>query len=157
MNIKPSIKLIISCGLCLASGLVGSLFTGSVTSWYQTLNRPPFSPPDWIFAPVWTTLYILMGVSAFLIWQKGLDKPIVRISLSIFLTQLVLNILWTPLFFGLKMPLLALIELLALIAAVLLTIFYFKKLSNLAAGLLIPYLLWITFAAVLNASICVLN
>lgn len=151
------IKLIISCVICLSAGLIGSFFSVSISSWYQSLNKPAFTPPSWLFGPVWTVLYILMGISAFLVWQKGFDNRSVKIALAIFLVQLVLNVIWTPLFFGLNSPLLALIDIVFMWLAILITIISFSSLSKTAALLLIPYILWVTFAAVLNLSIVFLN
>ncbi len=157
MKIASFIKLAISIGICIGAGLLPSSITASSMDWYQTLNKPFFNPPNWIFAPVWTVLFILMGISAFLIWQKGLGNKQVRAGLIIFLVQLVLNVVWTPLFFGLKMPLVAFIDILLLWDVILLTIISFHKLSRPAALLLIPYLLWVSFAIILNLSIVILN
>ncbi len=152
-------RLIIACAISFAPTLTGLLFTTrqALSSWYANLNKPFFTPPGWLFGPVWTTLYLLMGIAAFLLWQKGLENRTVRIALLFFLIQLALNALWTPLFFGLQMPLLAFVEIIFLLAAILLTIIFFAKVSALAAVLLCPYILWVAFAAVLNASIWILN
>ncbi len=144
--------------LCLLVGALGSAFTApSIESWYATLNKPFFSPPNFIFAPVWTTLYILMGISLFLVYQKGLKKKAVRIAVSFFMLQLLLNFLWSVVFFGLHAPLLALIEIILLWFAIFLTILRFNNISKLAAKMLIPYILWVSFATVLNLSIVLLN
>jgi len=156
---KPAaiIKLIITCILCLSVGWAGSLFTGSNLNWYQNLNKPFFNPPGWVFGPVWTALYIMMGISAFLIWQKGLTSRPVKIALFFFVIQLLLNAVWTPLFFGLKSPILAFTDIILLWFGILFTIVKFYSLSKPASFLLIPYLLWVTFAAFLNFSIVLLN
>jgi len=158
---KPSavIKLFIACGLCLSVGLMASLFTTrqTISNWYAALDKPFFTPPDWVFGPTWTVLYLLMGISAFLIWRRGINNRTVRICLALFIGQLVLNGLWTPLFFGLQMPLVAFVEILLLWSAILLTIMRFKRVSKTAALLLIPYILWVSFAAVLNGGIWLLN
>ena len=156
MNI---VKLVVSCAVPLLVGIMGSLFTTADTlgNWYANLNKPPFNPPDWIFGPVWTTLYIMMGISAFLVWRKGLDDKIVRIALGCFIVQLFLNAIWTPLFFGLHSPLLGLIDIVLLVNAVIVTIFTFSKISRPASLLLIPYLAWVSFATILNASLYLLN
>jgi len=156
---KPAaiIKLIITCILCLSAGWAGSLSTGSNSNWYQNLNKPSFNPPDWVFGPVWTALYIMMGISAFLIWQKGLNNNAVKIALLFFIIQLILNAIWTPLFFGLKSPILAFTEIILLWFGISLTIVKFYTLSKPASFLLIPYILWVTFAAFLNFSIVLLN
>ncbi len=153
-----TIKLIISVVVCLGAGFVGSFFTApAIDGWYVNLVKPPFTPPNQIFAPVWTTLYILMAVSVFIIWRKGWGYKHVRSGLSLFVLQLFLNVLWSVLFFGLKSPLYALFEIIGLWVIILLTIIQFKKLSITAAALLVPYILWVSFAGVLNYSIWALN
>lgn len=144
-------KAIFSVALCLAAGLVGSLFTAtSIPEWYQFLNKPSFSPPNWIFGPVWTTLYVLMGISLYLVWEKK-KVP------SVFWIQLILNALWSIIFFGMRNPTLAFIEIVVLWIAIFLTIKSFYRISKLASYLLIPYILWVSFASVLNLSIAILN
>ncbi|MDO8498562.1 MAG: TspO/MBR family protein [bacterium] len=144
-------KLILSLGLCLGAGVLGSVFTTSaIPAWYATLNKPVFAPPNSVFAPVWTTLYILMGISLYLVWQKK-KVP------SVFWVQLVLNTLWSIIFFGLKNPALAFVNIVALWIAIFLTIKSFYKINKLASYLLIPYLLWVTIASLLNLSIIILN
>jgi len=156
MKFTVVIKLIVICLLCLSVGAAGSFFTSS-TDWYQNLKKPSFNPPGWVFGPVWTILYIIMGISAFLVLQKGLSSNAVKMALVIFLIQLLLNAIWTPLFFGLKSPLLAFIDIVLLWFGILFTIVKFYGLSKPAALLLIPYLLWVTFASVLNFAILLLN
>lgn len=152
---KDILKLILSLGLCLGTGIAGSIFTVSaIPTWYQSLNKPVFSPPNWIFAPVWTVLYIIMGVSLYLVLSnKGKNKY----AIGIFTVQLILNILWSILFFGLQNPGLALAEILVLWAAIFLTIKSFYPISKTAAYLLLPYLLWVSFASILNLMIVLLN
>ncbi|HLC88105.1 MAG TPA: TspO/MBR family protein [Patescibacteria group bacterium] len=151
-------KLVFCIIGCELVGITGSLFTASsISDWYAILNKPFFSPPNWIFAPVWTILYLMMGISAFLIWQKGLKKKGVRESLNLFLVQLALNFFWSIFFFGLKSPLVALICIIALWYAIYLTIKAFSKISKTASKLLIPYLLWVSFATILNLSLVILN
>jgi benzodiazapine receptor len=158
MNTKDISKLVISIVACLAAGAIGSIFTRSaIPTWYATLEKPIFSPPNWLFAPVWTLLYILMGVAAFLVWRKGLADRQVRTALIVFLVQLVLNALWSVVFFGLESPLYGLIIIVVLWAAILITVIKFFRISRVASGLMWPYLLWVTFAAVLNGSIWLLN
>ena len=159
MKLNNLARLLFSCAIPFLVGLFGSIFTtaDSLGNWYANLNKPSFNPPNWIFGPVWTTLYIMMGVSAFLVWQKGLDKKPVRIALVCFIVQLILNAIWTPLFFGLHSPLLGLIDIILLLSAVIVTVFYFFKISTPAGLLLIPYLLWLSFATVLNAALYLLN
>ncbi|MCL5970621.1 MAG: tryptophan-rich sensory protein [Patescibacteria group bacterium] len=144
-------KLILSIGICLGAGVIGSVFTiNAIRTWYATLNKPFFSPPNWIFGPVWTILYILMGISLYLVWVR-VKVPVV------FWVQLILNALWSIIFFGLKNPTLALINIIALWIAIVLTVKAFYKINKLAGNLLIPYLAWVTFAALLNLSIVILN
>lgn len=152
------LKFFISVITCLAVGFIGSFFTrGSVDSWYVHLNKPFFNPPSWVFAPVWTALYIMMGVSAFLIWRKGLDKENVRTALSIFLMQLILNLLWSPAFFGMKSPIFGLAVIIPLWLAIAWTMALFFGISRLAASLLVPYIVWVSFASILNAALFYLN
>jgi tryptophan-rich sensory protein len=144
--------------VCQLAGVIGGLFTASsVGTWYATLTKPSFNPPNWLFSPVWITLYFLMGVALFLVWRQGLQTEGVKIALIVFGLQLALNTLWSLLFFGLKMPLLAFIEILILWCLILITILKFKKISKLAGLLLVPYLLWVSFAAVLNFFLWHLN
>jgi benzodiazapine receptor len=159
MKTSVTAKVILSFGLTACAPLIGALFTtrSSITGWYANLNKPFFTPPGWLFGPAWTILYILMAAAAFLVWRKGAHVRLVRIALLLYFIQLTLNAFWTPLFFGLQMPLLAFVEIILLWLAVVLTLLAFARVSPLPALLLVPYLLWTTFAAVLNASICLLN
>ena len=151
-------KFVVCLALTFSAALLGSLFTRSaISDWYANLNKPFFTPPGWLFGPVWTALYLLMAVSAAIVWHKGVDKAAVRIALAMFLLQLILNGLWTPLFFGLKMPLVAFVEIVLLWVAIGFTMLTFARVSLAAAVLLLPYLLWTSFAAVLNLSIWLLN
>ena len=138
--------------------MIGGFFTASsVNTWYATLTKPSFNPPNWLFSPVWITLYLLMGVALFLVWRQGFQTAGVKFAIYLFGVQLVLNTLWSILFFGLKMPLLAFIEIVFLWGFILVTLLIFRKLSRLAGFLLVPYLLWVSFAAVLNFSLWYLN
>jgi len=159
MKLANPARLIVSCAVPILVGVVGSLFTtaDSLNNWYAKLNKPVFNPPGWVFGPVWTTLYILMGIAAFLVWRKGLDNKLVRLALLCFVVQLVLNALWTPLFFGLRSPLAGLIDIVLLLSAIDLTTILFLRISKPAGVLLIPYILWVLFAMILNASIFLLN
>ena len=151
-------KLIVSIVGCELVGILGSVFTvSSIPTWYTTLNKPPFAPPNWIFGPVWTTLYFLMGIAFYLIWKQDWKKKKVRIAGSYFLAQLGLNFIWSPIFFGLRTPLLGLIVILAMWALIVMTMKKFYPLSKPAFYILIPYLLWVSFASVLNGAIVVLN
>lgn len=146
------VKIFISILICEAAGIVGSIFTvSSVKTWYMTdLVKPSFNPPSWVFGPVWTTLFLLMGVALYLVWQKK------KIS-KWFWIQLLLNILWSILFFGLKRPDLAFLEIMVLWIAILKTILEFGKVDKRAARLLLPYLLWVSFASILNLAVARLN
>ena len=151
-------RLVASIIICQGAGLIGSIFTTpAIPTWYAALRKPFFRPPNWLFAPVWITLFTLMGVSAFLVWRKGLSDPQVKVALSIFLVQLLLNTLWSVVFFGLRSPLGGLIVISILWVAILLTILNFFKTSMTAGLLLVPYILWVSFAAVLNLFIWRLN
>jgi benzodiazapine receptor len=151
-------KLVGSIILCQVVGMMGSIFTKpAILSWYVSLKKPLFTPPDWLFAPVWITLYILMGVAAFFVWRKGCQQKQTRNALILFGVQLILNALWSFMFFGLRSPLAGLIEISILSVAILLTIQSFLQISRIAALLLIPYFLWVAFASGLNLSIWVLN
>jgi len=157
---RPDFLRLAACILvCQAAGILGSFFTASsLQSWYTGLVKPAFTPPGWVFGPVWTVLYTLMGIAAWLVWRRGsLADPNIRNAVFLFLIQLSLNTLWSALFFGLRSPLLALVDILALAAAILATIAAFKPVSPLAAWLMVPYLAWVSFAAILNASIWKLN
>lgn len=156
---KNLIKLLISIIICELAGIIGSIFTSpAVRTWYLTVNKPSFNPPNWLFAPVWTALFLLMGIAMFLVWLHPSVAPNERRrALTIFFIQLFFNILWSVMFFGLKSPLLGFIVIIILWILILLTIIRFFKISKPAAWLLIPYILWVTFATILNFSILILN
>ena len=158
MDKNKFVKLIAAILVCQLAGFIGSIFTVSaISGWYATIQKPLFNPPNWVFAPVWTTLFLLMGISLYLIWEKGLDKKEVKLAVSVFGVQLALNIVWSFLFFGLQNPFLAFIEIVLLWIAILATIILFYRISKKAGLLLFPYLLWVSFAAFLNYSIWILN
>ncbi len=158
MKIPNFLKLIISIVVSELAGIIGSVFTTpSIAGWYAGIIKPSFNPPAWIFGPVWTTLFLLMGIAAFLIWKKGLDRKDARIALGIFIGQLVLNTLWSILFFGFHSPGGAFIEIIFLWLAIIATIIAFAKISRSAAWLLAPYILWVSFAMYLNYAIWTLN
>jgi len=155
---RDIVKLVISLVACQCAGLVGSVFTSpAIPIWYATLEKPPFSPPNWLFAPAWGTLYLLMGVAAFLVWRQGFSKEGVKSALTIFLVQLVINALWSVVFFGLKSPIAGVVVIVVLWVAILFTILKFFRLSVAAGSLLIPYILWVSFATALNIAIWMLN
>lgn len=150
--------LILSIAICEGAGIVGSLFTFSaIPTWYATLMKPSFSPPAWVFGPVWTTLYFLMGISLYRIWMKGVKKPIVREALFWFFVQLGLNAIWSIIFFGQKNIASAFFDIALLWIAIVITIKKFYRIDRQAAYLLVPYLLWVSIASYLNYSLLVLN
>jgi len=154
---KNLYKLIVSLVIPLIVGYFGSLFTSkSVNSWYLALKKPSFNPPNWIFAPVWTFLFILMGLSFYLIWRKGYSRE-KRSAFFVYFIQLFLNLLWSIFFFGLKNPFLGLLDIVLLLIFILINIYLFYRISKVSAYLLLPYLLWVSFASILNFSIFILN
>jgi translocator protein len=164
---KDILRLGISIAVPLMAGVIGSIFTSeSVSTWYQTIEKPSFSPPDWLFGPVWTTLYVLMGVSLFLVWRATTNNTTTftkdrrgrKISAFIaFGSQLLLNVLWSFIFFSLRSPQLAFAEIVVLLISIVVTIVIFYRISKLAAVLMIPYAGWVTFASLLNLQIWMLN
>jgi translocator protein len=151
-------KLIISIIICQLAGIIGSFFTvTSVSTWYVTLNKPFFNPPGWLFGPVWIILYLLIGISLYIIWNKKINTKTKQVALIIFFIQLILNTIWSILFFGLKSPLLAFLDIIFLWFAIIFTMYFFNKISKTATYLLIPYILWVSFAMILNFSIYYLN
>lgn len=151
------LKLVLSLIICLAAGGIGSIFTTpAINGWYAILQKPEFNPPNWIFGPVWTTLFILMGIALYLVWSKSNEQE-GRKAIILFGLQLTLNIAWSFCFFYLHNPLAGLVEIIFLWLAILLTIIYFYKISKSAAYLLVPYILWVSFASVLNYFLFILN
>ena len=146
----------ISLCLIFGNGLGGYFTFISVETWYQTLNKPSFNPPDWIFGPVWTTLYILMGISVWLVWKRepSTDRTI---GIRIFWVQLFFNILWTYIFFGIQKVGLSFLEIIFLIFLIFSNVIYFLKIDKIAGYLLIPYLIWVLYASVLTYNIWILN
>ena len=157
-KLSDTFKLIVSIVACQCAGLVGSIFAVSaIPIWFAALQKPSFAPPDWLFAPAWITLYLLMGISAFFVWRRGLDNREVKAALIIFLMLLLLNALWSAAFFGLESPLYGLMVTVALWIAILFTIIKFFRISSVAGWILVPYILWVSFATALNISILILN
>lgn len=144
---------------CIAIGYLSGMVTRSaITSWYPTLIKPSFNPPNWIFAPVWSMLYIMMGVAAGMVWNRiDFEKEAVKKALIFFIIQLALNALWSLFFFGMKNPMLAGIEIILLWLMIYETYVQFAKINKIAGYLLLPYLAWVSFATVLNGSIWWLN
>ena len=154
MKINPLCKLIVAIVIPELAGGIGSLFTVSaIPTWYAALAKPALNPPSWIFGPVWTTLYLLMGIAAFLVWNKGWDRQDARKALGVFLLQLVLNAVWSIVFFGLHSPFWAFVDIVAMWLAIVWTMTLFYRISKPAMWLLLPYILWVSFAAYLNYSI----
>ncbi|MFC2143906.1 TspO/MBR family protein [Candidatus Aenigmatarchaeota archaeon] len=152
------VKLIVSIIICQVIGGIGSIFTApSISTWYTTLAKPWFTPPNWVFAPVWITLFLLMGISLYLIWEKGLKEKRIKTAISIFGIQLALNAIWSIIFFGLQSPFYAFIEIIILWIAILATIISFYKISKPAGLILLPYIIWVTIASSLNYYVWILN
>ncbi|KAA1243879.1 TspO/MBR family protein [Aquimarina sp. RZ0] len=157
MKIKL-LRIGIAILVCLLMGFLGSIATqSSINTWYPVLNKPSFTPPNWLFAPVWTTLYIMIGIAAGIVWSKGFYHKWVKIALYHFGFQLLLNAAWSIFFFGMRDPLIALVDIIALFILLLFTIKWFKVVNTTASYLLIPYLIWVAFAAALNFCIWQLN
>jgi tryptophan-rich sensory protein len=151
-------KLTLSILICHVPGLIGGVYTAAgIRTWYSGLSKPWFNPPNWIFGPVWLTLYTMMGVSLFMVWAKLPDNVLARKAIFIFAAQLVLNALWSPVFFGLRSTAAGLAVIVLLWVFILITILSFYPISVPASLILVPYLLWVTFAVFLNASILLLN
>jgi tryptophan-rich sensory protein len=152
------LKLIVSVAVPVAVGALSGFATrDAVGGWYDGLEKPSFAPPDSVFGPVWTTLYVMMGVACFLVWRESARRPGVRTALGVYAIQLVLNGLWSLLFFGLRSPIAGLIDIALLWIAIIATVVLFARISKLAGALLLPYLAWVSFAAMLNYSIWALN
>src|ERR1035437_4072310 len=157
MQTNKIIKLLFIILICEGVGLLGTIFTiPSIQGWYMTLQKAPFNPPSWIFGPVWTALYFIMAVALFLVLQKKLKKQR-NFLIILFSVQLILNFFWSVIFFGLHLPLAAFIEIIFLWISIALLIVDFWKYSKTAAILLFPYLLWVSFASILNLSVALLN
>jgi len=155
---RSILRLIAAVLLCLVVGSAGSLVTSTGSgSWYESLEKPAFTPPDWVFAPVWTTLFILMGIALYLVWESGTERRDVQIALIVFGVQLALNVLWSFLFFGMESPLLGLVDIVLLWIMIAVTIVLFYQIRKSAAYLLLPYIVWVSIATALNYSIYVLN
>ena len=157
INNTPSHRLLALAGwvvLCFVAAAMGGLFMPG--EWYAALKKPAWNPPGWIFGPVWTALYTMMAVAAWLVWQRG-GFATQRRPLVLFLVQLALNATWTPLFFGLHRPGVAFAEILLLWLAIAWTLAAFWRVQRAAVWLLVPYLAWVSFAAVLNGMLWRLN
>jgi len=158
LSIKQAMKPLAAILIVELVGAIGVIFTfPALAGWYATLNKPWFNPPGWVFSPVWTMLYALMGIAVWLVWEKGLKNKKVRASLFAFGGQFVLNVLWSILFFGLHSTLYGLVDIMLLLIAIAFTIIKFYSVSKTASALLVPYILWVGFAAALNFYVWRLN
>lgn len=152
------LKLVISILSPLVVAFLSGIATArSVRDWYPALNKPFFTPPSWLFGPVWTVLYVMMGVALYLVWREGWTRPDVRLAVMVFFGQLALNGLWSILFFGMRAPGLALVEIVVLLASIVVTAVIFWRISSTAGVLLVPYLAWVSFATLLNGAFWWLN
>jgi tryptophan-rich sensory protein len=151
------ISLVVFVAACLLIGVAGGIATGSsVTTWYVGLSKPSWNPPDWVFGPVWTVLYVMMGVSVWLVWRRRHEAE-TRVGMVLFGLQLILNAAWSAIFFGMQQPGWAAAEVVALWLSIMATIVAFARISKPAAWLLVPYLAWVSFASVLNFTIWRMN
>lgn len=151
---KNWIKLVIALALPQVAAFSGVLFTNTGEgSWYRQIEKPSWNPPSWVFGPVWTLLYILMGIALYLVWKKEAAPSVKKPAMTLWGVQLVLNFFWTLIFFGAHQPGWAFAEIVVLWVAILLTIFAFARISKLAAWLLVPYIAWVSFAAMLTYAI----
>ncbi len=155
MKIKKFVKLLFCILICEGAGAIGSIATSSsVDSWYASLNKPLIAPPGWLFAPVWTIIYALMGIALFLVLEKNINK--VK-AIWIFSIQLLLNVLWSFIFFGFQMPFLAFLEIIVLWIFIFIMIKGFVKIEKRTKWLLLPYIIWTSFAAILNFWFWIIN
>jgi len=157
-TIRSVPKLVAAVLSCIIIGSLGSLVTTTGPgSWYESLEKPFFTPPGWVFAPVWVTLFTLMGISLYLVWEPGIGRREVTAALLVFGVQFIFNILWSFLFFGLRSPFLGFIDIAILWVMIAVTIASFYRVRKGAAYLLIPYFCWVSIAMALNYGVCVLN
>lgn len=160
MNFNPKeiLRLIVSIAIVFIAGGIGTVFTMSqIPTWYVFLIKPSWTPPNWLFGPIWTVLYVLMGVALFLVWREGVNREDVRIALVVFAAQLILNVLWSVIFFGFHSLLGGLLTVIILWIAILANIIVFYRVSKPAGLLLVPYIVWVSIASYLNYSVYLLN
>ncbi len=158
MSIPNKYKLPISIAICLLVGFLSGISTSdNISGWYSTLEKPSFNPPNWIFGPVWTFLYILMGIALGKVWSSDSSGKEKNKAIFVFGSQLAVNAIWSIFFFGMQNPLLAFIDIIILIILIVYTIKLFKPIDRMSSWLLYPYLVWVSFATILNLSIVVLN
>lgn len=151
------IQALIFIAITFSASAIGSFFTSADSDWYQNLIKPSFNPPSWVFGPVWTTLYVMMGISVYLIYQKRGESSLAMTTLIIFFVHLIFNATWSIAFFGMQNPALAFVNIIILLIFIITLIFLFYKVNKVASYLLIPYLFWVSFATILNYSIWQLN
>jgi translocator protein len=159
-SISSTWKLVISIAICEAVGIVSALVSNTNTNnyqWFETLLKPTWNPPGYLFGPVWSILYLLMGISFWLIWKANISDTIKIRAASIFVLQLIFNFCWSLLFFKYHSPFYALIDIVLMIVSITITMFTFSSINRKAVYLLIPYILWVSFAALLNFNIWILN
>ena len=157
-NLKEVVRLIVSILIVFIAGTIGSTATlPQIPTWYASLAKPSWAPPNWLFGPVWTILYILIGIALFLVWKEGISRKDVKLAISVFVVQLVLNVLWSVIFFGYNSLLGGLIVIIILWIAILANIIFFYRVSKSAGLLLVPYIVWVTIASYLNYSVYLLN
>lgn len=158
MTLKNFFKLLGLIAVCQAAGIIGAIFTrDAIRTWYVLLEKPALNPPSWIFGPVWTTLYTLMGIAVFLVIQKHWYRKEVKVAVSIFAVQLFLNALWSPVFFGAQETGIAFIIIVLMWISIIATMYAFSKVRKASVYLMVPYLMWVSFAAYLNFEIWRLN
>ena len=151
-------KMLFAIFICQLAGILGSIATyPNIPTWYASLQKPWFTPPGWLFGPAWITLYTLMGIALYLILENGWDKKETKMALYVFSLQLILNSLWSFLFFGLQNPFLAFIEIIILWITIAATLVLFYRINRTAGIILIPYICWVTFASLLNYYVWLLN
>lgn len=155
---KKTLQIILAIIICEAAGIIGSIATTpAIPTWYAGLQKPSFNPPSWLFGPVWITLYALMGIALFLVWKKRKENKLAKPAIILFSAHLVLNAIWSILFFGLQNPFWALIDIAILWLIIIILIGLFWQIKKPAAYLLLPYLVWVSFATILNFAIWRLN
>lgn len=158
ITIQSIPKLAAAILLCVIMGSIGSLVTiTGPGSWYATLHKPFFAPPNWVFAPMWITLFVLMGIALYLVWESGIKHRDVQVALGVFGMQFLLNVIWSFLFFGLRSPILGLVDILLLWVMIVATIAVFYRVNKSATYLLVPYIAWVSLASALNGAIYFMN
>ena len=158
ITLSPFWKLIVAIGICELAGIVSGLLSRSeFSSWYSTLEKPSWNPPSWVFGPVWTLLYLMMGIALWLVWKHPAPESVKQRAMWVFALQLFLNFWWSILFFNLHSPELAFVDIIMMLIAIAITILLFFRISRMAACLLVPYLAWVGFATALNYTLMIMN